>query len=122
LFLRFALSSGGPRPRVINIDGHAAYARAIADLKQTRELRRRCRCRTAPCLNNIIEQDHRSIKKRISASLGFRSVEGACRTIEGYEAMHTSRKGQVCWVPKDDAVAPRKNAPRGDHSFKTGRI
>src|ERR1041384_7273172 len=104
LFLRLALSSGGPRPRVINVDGHPAYASAIADLKQTGELGRRCRCRTAPYLNNIIEQDHRFIKKRITASLGFRSVEGACRTIEGYEAMHAIRKGQVRWVPKGDAI------------------
>ena len=71
LFLRLALSGEGPRPRVINVDGHPAYASAIADLKQTGELGRRCRCRTAPYLNNIIEQDHRFIKKRITASLGF---------------------------------------------------
>jgi hypothetical protein len=32
-------------------------------------------------------------------------VEGACRTIEGYEAMHAIRKGQVRWVAKGDAVA-----------------
>jgi IS6 family transposase len=108
LFLRLALSSGVPRPRVINVDGHPAYATAIADLKQTGELGRRCRCRTAPYLNNIIEQDHRFIKKRITASLGFRSVEGACRTIEGYEAMHVIRKGQVRWVAKGDAVAQRQ--------------
>jgi len=105
LFLRFALSGAGPRPRVINVDGHPAYASAIAELKHTGELARRCRCRTAPYLNNIIEQDHRFIKKRITASLGFRSVEGACRTIEGYEAMHAIRKGQVRWVARDDAVA-----------------
>src|SRR5688572_26169974 len=37
------------------------------------ELGRRCRCRTSLYLNNIIEQDHRFIKKRITASLGFRS-------------------------------------------------
>jgi transposase-like protein len=55
-----------------------------------------------------IEQDHRFIKKRITASLGFRSVEGACRTIEGYEAMHAIRKGQVRWVAKGDAVAQRQ--------------
>ena len=108
LFLRLALSGGGPRPRVINVDGHPAYASAIAELKQTGELGRRCRCRTAPYFNNIIEQDHRFIKKRISASLGFRSVEGACRTIAGYEAMHIIRKGQVRWVPKGDAVAQRQ--------------
>jgi transposase-like protein len=108
LFLRLALSGGGPRPRVINVDGHPAYASAIADLKQSGELGRRCSCRTAPYLNNVIEQDYRFIKKRIAASLGFRSVEGACRTIEGYEAMHAIRKGQVRWVPKGDAVAQRQ--------------
>jgi transposase-like protein len=52
---------------VINVDGHPAYASAVAELKQTGELGRRCRCRTSPYLNNIIEQDHRFIKKRISA-------------------------------------------------------
>jgi transposase, IS6 family len=40
-----------------------------------------------------VEQDHRFIKKRISASLGFRSVTGAVNTIGGYEAMHMIRKG-----------------------------
>jgi IS6 family transposase len=57
-----------------------------------------------PYLNNIIEQDHRFIKKRITASLGFRSAKGACRTTEGYEAMHAIRKGQVRWVGKGDPV------------------
>src|SRR5215469_8454266 len=99
---------GGPSPRVINMDGHPAYAGAIAELQQTGELGRRCRCRTAPYLNNAIEQDHRFIKKRITASLRFRSVEGACRTIAGYEAMHVIRKAQVRWVPKGDAVAQRQ--------------
>jgi hypothetical protein len=69
---------------VINVDGHPAYASAIAKLKQTGELGRRCRCRTSSYMNNIIEQDHRFIKKRIKASLGFRSAAGASRTIEGY--------------------------------------
>jgi transposase, IS6 family len=93
LFLRLALSAGEPSPRVINVDGHPAYASAIAELQQSAELGRRCRCRTAPYLNNIIEQDHRFIKKRITASLGFRSAEGAWRAIEGYEAMNMIRKG-----------------------------
>src|SRR5882672_7245393 len=46
LFLRLALSgTGGIRPRVINVDGHPAYARAIAELKRSGDLSRRCRCR-----------------------------------------------------------------------------
>jgi transposase-like protein len=78
------------------------------ELKQSGELGRRCRCRTARYLNNIIEHDHRFIKRRITASLGFRSVESACRTIEGYEAMPAIRKGQVRWLAKGDPVAQRQ--------------
>ena len=109
LFLRLALSGAdGVRPRVINVDGHPAYARAIAELKHTGELGRRCSCRPSPYLNNVIEQDHRFIKKRIAASLGFRSAEGAWRTIEGYEAMHLIRKGQIRWLPKGDVIGQRQ--------------
>ena len=68
---------------------------------------RRCRCRPSPYLNNIIEQEHRFIKKRITASLGFRSAEGAWRTIEGYEAMHLIRKRQIRWSPKGDVIGQR---------------
>ena len=53
-------------------------------------------------LNNIVEQDHRFIKKRIAASLWFRSVKGAVNTIAGYESMHMIKKGQVRWLAKDD--------------------
>ena len=109
LFLRLAWSaSSGIRPRVINVDGHPAYARAITELQHSGELSRSCRCRTAPYLNNLIEQDHRFIKKRITASLGFRSVEAARRTIDGYEAMHAIRKGQIRWLAKGDAVGQRQ--------------
>ena len=58
--------------------------------------------------NNVIEQDHRFIKKRIAASLWFRSAEGASRTIDGYEAMHLIRKGQIRWLPKGDVVGQRR--------------
>jgi len=43
-------------PRVINVDDHPAYARAIAELKVTGELGQRCQCRLAAYLNNIVEQ------------------------------------------------------------------
>src|ERR1700719_1694409 len=48
-------------------------------------------------LNNILEQDHRAIKRRVRASHHFRSFWGAWRTIAGYEAIHMIRKGQACW-------------------------
>ena len=107
-FLQLALwQTGQIRPRVINVDGHPAYARAISDLRDSGELSRRCRCRPLPYLNNILEQDHRFIKKRIAASLWFRSVDGALNAIAGYESMNMIRKGQVRWLAKGDVVGQR---------------
>ena len=102
-FFRKALAAPGhPRPRVINVDGNPSYPNVIDELKKKHALGQRCRCRVVPYLNNIVEQDHRAIKRRINASLGFRSLAGAERTIQGYEAMHMIRKGQVRWLPKGD--------------------
>jgi hypothetical protein len=56
----------------------------------------------------ITDVSRRQIAKRIAASLGFRSMEAAWRTIEGYEAMHVIRKGQVRWLAKGDTVGQRE--------------
>ena len=53
-------------------------------------------------LNNIIEQDHRAVKRRVNAKQGFREFQAARRTIQGYEAMHMIRKGQARWVSGND--------------------
>ena len=53
-------------------------------------------------LNNILEQDHRAIKRRVNAKQGFREFQAARRTIQGYEAMNMIRKGQARWVGKTD--------------------
>ena len=109
LFLQLALSAVGEnRPRVINVDGQPGYARAIEELKTSGALGHRCYCRPSAYLNHIIEQDHRFIKKRIAASLGFRSEEGALRIIEGYETMHLIRRGQIRWLPKSDVMGQRR--------------
>jgi IS6 family transposase len=102
-FLQLALS-GHSRPRVINVDGHPPYPAVIGELKQSGELGRKCRCRPSPYMNNIIEQDHRFVKKRVVASQWFRSVDGALNTIAGYEAMNIIRKGQIRWLAKGDIV------------------
>jgi transposase, IS6 family len=102
-FFQKALASPGhPRPRVITVDGNPSYPTVIDELKQQRALGRRCYCRVVPYLNNIVEQDHRAIKRRVNACLGFRSFDGAQRTIQGYQAMHMIRKGQVRWLAKGD--------------------
>jgi transposase, IS6 family len=93
-----------PRPRVINVDGNPSYPKVVQELKRERRLGRRCRCRTCPYLNNIVEQDHRAVKRRIHAKQGFRSLQGACRAISGYEVIHMIRKGQVRWLLKGDVM------------------
>jgi hypothetical protein len=47
----------------------------ISELKPAADLGRRCGCRPVPYLNNILEQDHRSIKLRVRVSQGFRSFD-----------------------------------------------
>jgi transposase, IS6 family len=86
-----------PAPRVINTDKHAAYPSAIGGLQAAGDLTDNCQHRPVQYLNNVLEQDHRAIKRRVCASQHFRSFWGAWRTIAGYEAMHMIRKGQACW-------------------------
>ena len=46
-------------------------------------------------LNNMVEQDHRTIKKRIRQMLGFKSFASASATLEGIEVANMIRKGQL---------------------------
>ena len=86
-FLQLVLSQARQvRPRVINVDGHPAYPAAINELKRSGDLGRSCLCRRSPYMNNVIEQDHRFVKKRVVASQGFRSLDGALSTIAGYDS------------------------------------
>ena len=95
-FLAKALSGANhPAPRVINTDKHAGYPPAIAQLKAEGALEENCRHRPVQYLNNVLEQDHRAIKRRVRASQHFRSFWGAWRTTAGYEAIHMIRKGQA---------------------------
>ncbi len=101
-FQRALRSVGHPSPRVINVDGNPSYPKVIGELKRAGELGRRCRCRPVRYLNNIVEQDHRAIKRRVRACQGFRSFASAARTIQGIETVNMIRKGQVRWLAKDD--------------------
>jgi len=91
-------------PRVINVDKNAAYPKAIAQLKAAGILPEQVELRQVKSLNNLIEQDHRFIKRRVKPGMGFFSVETAGRTLQGYEAMHMIRKGQMQGVNKGDVL------------------
>jgi transposase, IS6 family len=62
-----------PAPRVINTDEHAGYPSAIVRLKAEEALKENCRHRPVQYLNNVLEQDHRAIKRRVRVSQHFRS-------------------------------------------------
>lgn len=89
-------------PRVINVDKNAAYPKAMADLKASGVLPEQVELRQVKYLNNLVEQDHRFIKRLIKPGMGFFSVETAERTLQGYEVMNMIRKGQVHGVGKGD--------------------
>jgi transposase, IS6 family len=89
-------------PRVITVDKNAAYPKAIAELKAAGALPASVELRQVKYLNNLIEQDHRFIKRLVKPGLGFFSFQTAWRTLQGYEVMNMLRKGQVRGVGKGD--------------------
>jgi transposase-like protein len=59
-------------------------------------------------VNNVVEQDHRFVKRRVNPGLGFGAFATAQRTIQGYEAMHRLRKGQLKGVAKGHVLAQNR--------------
>ena len=92
-------------PRVITVDKHAAYPLAFDALQQDGTLPESCRLRQCKYLNNVVEQDHRFMKRRVNPALGFGAFATAERTIQGYEAMHRLRKDQLEGAAKGNVLA-----------------
>jgi transposase-like protein len=82
-------------PRVITVDKNPAYPVAIENLKKNDKLPQETQVRQTKYLNNIIEQDHRFIKKRTNPMLRFKSFRTAEQTITGIETIHMIKKGHV---------------------------
>jgi putative transposase len=81
-------------PRVITLDAYAASHRAITELQSAETLARRVEIRSSKYLNNVVEQDHRRIKQRVRAMVGFKRFETAAITISGIELAEKIRKQQ----------------------------
>jgi transposase, IS6 family len=101
-FLKMLAASHTSEPRVINVDKNAAYPKAFNELKAQGHIPESCELRPIKYLNNLIEQDHRFIKRLTKPGMGFFSFETAWRTLQGYEAMNMMRKGQIQGVDKGD--------------------
>jgi IS6 family transposase len=95
-------------PFSISVDKHASYPDAFTTSQEEKDLPFDCRLRRTKYLTNIVEQDHRFIRRRWRAMQCFRSFHTAERAIEGIEVMHMMRKGQVKRLGGNDAMGQAK--------------
>ena len=93
-FLNKAIGNNG-KPRLINIDKSGANTQAIRIVNQYSLTFKKIRIRRVKYLNNIVEQDHRTIKRRIAITTGFKEFESAQRTLAGIEIVNIIRKNQI---------------------------
>jgi transposase-like protein len=80
-------------PEKMTIDQSGANTAAIKRYNRTHKTA--IVIRHSKYLNNIVEQDHRGVKRIIHPMLGFKSLWAAWCTIAGIEVMHAIRKGQL---------------------------
>lgn len=91
-FLNKAIGNNG-NPRVINIDKSGANKEGIKTFNKRNF--KNLKWRQCKYLNNIVEQDHRNVKRRIAIDTGFKDFESAQRTLAGIEIVHIIRKNQI---------------------------
>ncbi len=91
-------------PFSIRVDKNAAYPEAFSASQDEQVVPEDCQVRRVTYLNNVIEQGHRFIKKKVRASQCFKSFHTAERTLEGIEAINMMRKGQVKRLAGNDAM------------------
>ncbi len=78
-------------PRAINVDKNAAYPHAVETLQNEETLSQTVELRQNKYLNNMVEQDHRNIKRIVKPMMGFKSFKTARRALSGIEAMNMIR-------------------------------
>jgi len=93
-FFRLAFRRQGRLPLKITLDGYQASHRAAKEALDEHPEGNQCKIRSSKYLNNLIEQDHRSVKLRLGPMLGLKHFRQAATTIAGIELMHRIRKGQ----------------------------
>jgi transposase-like protein len=93
-FFRKAIRNQQRPPQTITLDGYAASHRAVRELTAEGLLPADTKLRSSRYLNNLIEQDHRSMKQRIAVMLGFKRFRNVAITVAGIELMQRIRKGQ----------------------------
>ena len=91
-FLKKAVRQHG-LPDKVTIDKSGANTAALEALQE--ETGHALEIRQSKYLNNLIEQDHRSVKRIVRPMLGFKAFHSAKVTLQGIELMHMIKKGQM---------------------------
>jgi putative transposase len=89
-------------PEKITIDGSAANEAAIKSYHE--EHGTHIIIRQVKYLNNIVEQDHRTVKRMTRPMLGFKSFEAAQTTLISIELMHMLKKRQLVVEERDEGL------------------
>ncbi|MFT2793889.1 IS6 family transposase [Serratia sp. T13T92] len=103
-FFRKAIRHHG-EPEGVTIDKSVANTAALATLNADKPDEETITVRQSKYLNNLVEQDHRNIKRRIRAMLGFKSFRRAQALLAGIELIHMIRKGQY-QHPESEGLSP----------------
>jgi putative transposase len=91
-------------PETIPIDGSKANAAAIREYNA--EYGTTITIRQVQYLNNVVEQDHRAVKRVTRPTLGFKSFAAAQETLAGIELMHMLKKGQMVVEEGKEGLTP----------------
>jgi len=101
-FLKKAIKRNG-KPGLINIDKSGANKASIEDYN--REHKTKIKIRQCKYLNNIVEQDHLFVKRKMHQAMGFQTYQSASATIAGLELWRMLKKGQTKWGGAKSPVA-----------------
>jgi putative transposase len=80
-------------PETVTVDKSGANLAALKAINAERETP--IRIRQNKYLNNVVEQDHRAIKRIVKPMMGFKDFRCARIILSGIEVMHMIRKGQM---------------------------
>ncbi len=103
-FFRKAIRQQGA-PAIVTIDKSGANTAALTILNANKPEEETITVRQNKYLNNLVEQDHRNIKRRIQPMLGFSSFRRAQTILAGIELIHMIRKGQY-QHPQSEGLSP----------------
>ncbi|MGL5421775.1 MAG: IS6 family transposase [Serratia fonticola] len=94
-------------PAILTIDKSGASTAALTILNANKPEEETITVRQNKYLNNLVEQEHRNIKRRIRSMLGFNSFRRAETLLAGIELLHMIGKGQY-QHPQNEGLSPAK--------------